>query len=184
VELDQLEDEELRLRRASAGDVEFLASLAVHEEVEPFMAAVAARSHEELLEQVRLAEQAPRELGRFVLEVRLEGDEQRGWRRCGALAFEVSNRRNRTAWVHGVMLDPGFRGKGFGERAVRLLTRHLVRDLGFHRVQLEVYGFNERAQRLFERAGYVREGTRRKAYWRHGAWQDGIHYGILEDEIA
>lgn len=181
--LEQLEDDGLRLRRATAGDVEFLGALAEHEEVEPFMAAVAARSHEELLEQVRLAEQAPRELGRFVLEVRLDGDGTSSWQRAGALAFEVSNRRSRIAWVHAVMLDPAYRGRGLAERAVRLLTRHLVHDLGFHRVQLEVYGFNERAQRLFERAGYVREGTRRKAYWRHEAWQDGIHYGILEDEV-
>ncbi len=181
--MDQLEEDGLRLRRATVGDIEFLAALAAHEEVEPFMAAIAPRSHEELLEQVRLAEQAPKELGRFVLEVRLEGDDRTSWQRAGALAFEVSNRRSRIAWVHAVMLDPAFRGRGFAERAVRLLTRHLVRNLGFHRVQLEVYGFNERAQRLFERAGYVREGTRRKAYWRHEAWQDGIHYGILEDEV-
>ena len=178
--MDTLEEDGLRLRRAAGGDVEFLASLAAHEEVEPFMAAIAARSHEELLEQVRLAEENPTELGRFVLEVRA-GEE--GWQRAGALAFELWNRRNRIAWIHAVMLHPTFRGRGFGERAVRLLTRYLVRDLGFHRVQLEVYGFNERAQRLFERVGYVREGERRKAFWRHDTWQDGIHYGILDDEI-
>ncbi len=177
-----LEDDELRLRRAVAGDVAFLATLAQHDEVEPFMSTVSARSHDELLEQVRLAEEAPTELGRFVLEVLRDASES-SWQGAGALAFEVSNRRSRIALIHAVMLDPAFRGSGLAERAVRLLTRYLVRDLGCHRVQLEVYGFNERAQRLFERAGYVREGTRRKAYWRHEAWQDGIHYGILDDEV-
>jgi RimJ/RimL family protein N-acetyltransferase len=179
VHLEPLEDDGLRLRRAAPGDVEFLAALAQHEEVEPFMAAVSARSHEELLEQVRLGEQEPEELGRFVLEV--SGDA--GWERAGALAFDTWNRRVRIAWIHAVMMHPVYRGHGLTERAIRLLTRYLVRELGFHRVQLEVYGFNERAQRLFERAGYTREGARRKAYWRHGAWQDGIHYGILEDEV-
>ena len=107
--MEPLAGEGSRLRRAAPGDVEFLAGLAEHEEVEPFMAAISARSHEELLEQVKLAEQAPAELGRFVLEVPGEND---GWERVGALAFEVSNRRSRIAWLHAVMLDPAFRGRG------------------------------------------------------------------------
>jgi RimJ/RimL family protein N-acetyltransferase len=174
-----LQGDGFRLRRAAPGDVEFLAGLAEHEEVEPFMAAVSARSHEALLEQVRLADEAPEELGRFVLEV--PGED--GWKQVGALAFEVSNRRSRIAWLHAVMLDPAHRGRGLAEQAVRLLTRHLIRDLGFHRVQLEVYGFNERAIRLFEKAGFVREGAKRKAYWRHDAWQDGILLGLLEEDL-
>ena len=169
-----------RLRQAAPGDVEFLAGLAEHEEVEPFMAAISARSHEELLEQVKLGEQAPRELGRFMLEVPGENGE---WERIGALAFEVSNRRSRIAWLHAVMLDPAYRGRGLAEQAVRLVTRHLICDLGYHRVQLEVYGFNERAQRLFERAGFVREGAKRKAYWRHDAWHDGVLFGFLEEDL-
>ena len=64
-----------------------------------------------------------------------------------------------------------------------MLSLHLIRRLGYHRIQLEVYGFNARGQRLFERAGFVREGVRRKAYWRHGAWQDGIHYGLVEEDL-
>ena len=60
---------------------------------------------------------------------------------------------------------------------------HLVRNLGYHRVQLEVYGFNEPAQRLFERAGFTREGTRRRAYWRQGEWTDGVLYGLLEEDL-
>ena len=36
--------------------------------------------------------------------------------------------------------------------------------LGFHRLQMEVYGFNERALGHAERSGWTREGVRRKAY--------------------
>jgi RimJ/RimL family protein N-acetyltransferase len=169
-----------RLRRASADDVDFLAALASAAEVEPFLAARSARTREELLEQVLLAEETPQEAGRFVLEVP-EGD---GWRRAGALAFEVSNRRSRIAWLHAVMVDPAFRGRGLAEQAVRSLVRHLIADLGYHRVQLEVYGFNERAVRLFERAGFVREGAKRKAYWRHGEWHDGVLFGLVEEDFA
>ena len=67
-----LEGEGFRLRRASAEDVDFMADLAVHDAVEPFMAAVSPRGREELLEEVLRSDEEPQLHGRFVLEV--EGD--------------------------------------------------------------------------------------------------------------
>ena len=49
--------------------------------------------------------------------------------------------------------------------------------------ELEIYGFNERAQRHAERAGFVREGVRRRAYWRHGEWVDGVLYGLVREDL-
>jgi RimJ/RimL family protein N-acetyltransferase len=57
-----------------------------------------------------------------------------------------------------------------------------MNDLGYHRLELEIYGFNERAMRHAERAGFVREGVKRKAYWRHGEWVDGVLYGLIEGD--
>ena len=57
-------------------------------------------------------------------------------------------------------------------------------DLGYHRLELEIYGFNERAMRHAERAGFVREGVKRKAYDRHGEWVDGVLYGLIPDDLA
>jgi RimJ/RimL family protein N-acetyltransferase len=34
------------------------------------------------------------------------------------------------------------------------------------------------------RAGFVREGVRRKAYWRHGEWVDGVLYGLVAEDLA
>ncbi len=170
-----LEGEGFRLRRASAEDVDFMVDLAVHDAVEPFMAAVSPRGREELLEEVRRSDEEPQLHGRFVLEV--EGDQ------AGTLAFDVANRRSRIAYLHAIMLDPDYRGRGLAAAATRLLVRHLVFDLHYHRVQLEVYGFNERALRHFERAGFRHEGVRRQAYWRHGAWVDGVIYELVREDL-
>ena len=164
-----------RIRRATAEDVGFLAELAVHPEVEPFLAAVSPREPDELLEEVRRSEEEPRFHGRFIVEV--------GGLSAGALAFEVANRRSRVAYLHAIMLHPDYRGRGLADAATRLLVHHLVFDLDYHRVQLEVYGFNERALRHFERVGFVREGVRRQAYWRHGSWVDGILYGLVREDL-
>jgi len=163
------------LRRATGADVDFLVELSSHEEVEPFMAAVSARGRDELLEEVRRSEDDSHNHGRFMVEV--EGEP------AGALAFSVANRRSRIADLHAIMLHPDYRGRGLGVEATRLFVRYLVFGLGYHRVQLEVYGFNERALGLFERAGFVREGVRRRAYDRHGDWADGVLFGLVREDL-
>ena len=163
------------VRRASADDVEFMADLAVHEDVEPFMAAVSARDRESLLAEVERSEAEPEHYGRFIVEV--EGQ------RAGVMAFEVFSRRSRIADLRGLMLDPAFRGRGIPDAAARLLVRHLLFDLDYHRVQLECYGFNERAIRHAERTGFVKEGVKRNAYWRHGEWVDGVIFGLVREDL-
>lgn len=169
----RLEGEGFALRRATAADVPFLAALAGHEDVEPFMAAVGVKDEEELLAEVRRGEEEPGLYGRLVIEV--EG------RRAGALAFEVKNRRSRIAYLYGIMLAPEFRGRGLADAAARRIVRHLFEDLDYHRLELEVYGFNERALRHAERI-YVREGVKRRAYWRHGEWVDGVIFGLVRED--
>ena len=170
-----IEGDGFGLRRATADDVDFMVALALHEDVEPFMAAVAARDEDACARRCRRSETEPEHYGRFVVEVAGEP--------AGVMAFEASNRRSRIAHVHGLMLHPDFRGRGLADRAARALARHLVFDLDFHRLQLECYGFNERAIRHAERSGFVREGVKRKAYWRHGEWVDGVLFGLIREDL-
>ena len=58
-----------------------------------------------------------------------------------------------------------------------------IRDRGLHRLELEIYGFNERAQRHAERAGWIREGVKRRAYARDGGWVDGVLYALVEEDL-
>jgi RimJ/RimL family protein N-acetyltransferase len=81
------------------------------------------------------------------------------------------------------MVDPAVRRAGIGGRAVALACRRALLDHGFHRVQAETYGDNLAGQRLFERVGFVREGVRRRAYWRRDEWLDGVLFGILAEEL-
>jgi RimJ/RimL family protein N-acetyltransferase len=69
------------------------------------------------------------------------------------------------------------------DEAARLFQRHLFDDLGFHRLELEIYGFNDRAIAHAERAGFVREGVKRKAYARGDAWVDGVLFGLVREDL-
>lgn len=163
------------IRRARPDDVPFLADLVGHGDVAPFLAAVRPADEASLAELVARSEREPELFGLLVIEV--DGE------RAGTVEFEVVNRRSRIASLGGLALAPRFRGRGVADEAARLLQRHLLREVGLHRLQMEVYGFNERAQRHAERAGFVREGVRRKAYWRQGTWVDGVLYGLVAEDL-
>jgi RimJ/RimL family protein N-acetyltransferase len=167
--------DEVRLRRAEPADVDFLLELMTHEEVDPYMAVVRPRDREAILAEIERSQVEPGDYGRFVIEV--DG------RPAGLMGFEVVNRRSRIANLGSLAVHPDFRGKRLADRAARLFQRHLLFELGYHRLQLEIYGFNERAQAHAERAGFVREGVRRKAYDRHGEWVDGVIYGLVREDL-
>jgi RimJ/RimL family protein N-acetyltransferase len=162
------------IRRARDDDADFLVELVTHEEVQPFLAAVRAKGRDEILDEIGRSDAEPQAFGLFVIEV--------GGTRAGTMRFERANARSRIADLGGLAVHPDFRGAKVADDAARMFQRHLFDDLGFHRVQMEIYGFNERAIAHAERAGFRREGVRRKAYWRNEAWVDGILYGLLADE--
>jgi RimJ/RimL family protein N-acetyltransferase len=174
-----VEGDGVRLRPAGRDDLGFLAELARDEDVEPFLSPLHPSEREALLAEVARAEAEPDGFGRFLLEAR-DGD---AWLRAGMMGFEATTRVSRIARVGGVAVHRDFRRRGLAEQGLRLLQRHLLVDLDYHRLELECYGFNEQAIALAERTGFVREGVRRRAWRRHGAWNDGILFGLTQEDL-
>jgi len=165
----------IQIRRAELGDLDFLLELMTHEEVEPFLAVIRPREREGVLAEIERSQAEPQEFGRFVIEV--DGQP------AGLMGFQVANRRSRIADLGSLAVHPSFRGRRVADDAAQLFQRHLLDDLGYHRLQLEIYGFNERALAHAARAGFVREGVRRKAYWRNEEWVDGVLYGLVREDL-
>jgi len=166
---------DVSLRRAGRADLDFLADVLTHDEVRPFLAAGASLDREALLSELERQDLDPGASGRFVVEVRGEP--------AGTLAFERTNRRSSIARCGGLAVHPRFRGRHLADDAARIFQRHLIFDLGFHRLEMVVYGFNERAQRHARRAGWIEEGVKRKAYRRGDEWIDGVMYGIVREDL-
>lgn len=174
-----LDGDGLRLRRATEDDVDFVVGLLNDDETSPFLAASRPRDREGVEEDVRASTETPGESGLFVIEV----PGRDGWARAGMMEFSIANRRSRIARLGGLAVHPDFRGRRLSDDAARILQRHLLFDLDFHRLELECYGFNERAIRHAERAGFVREGVKRRAYRRHGEWVDGVLFGLIREDL-
>ncbi|MDQ3381890.1 MAG: GNAT family N-acetyltransferase [Actinomycetota bacterium] len=164
------------IRRARRDDVDFLVELVTHEDVEPFLAVVGSKDRSEILADVERSEREPDLYGVFVIDV--EGE------RAGTMRFELTNRRSRIAHLGGLAVHPNFRGGRVADEAARLFQRYLFDDLGLHRLEMEIYGFNERAMAHAERSGFIHEGVRRKAFWRNEQWVNGVRYGLVVDDLA
>jgi RimJ/RimL family protein N-acetyltransferase len=165
----------VQIRRARDDDADFLLELILDAETRPFLGLPGELTRDDLLEEIARSDREPESFGRFVIEV--DGE------RAGSLGFRLVNERSRIAEAGRFAIHPSHRGRGIGDEAARLFQRHLLVDLEMHRIELQVYGFNERAIVQAERTGYVREGVKRKAYLKNGEWQDAVLFGLVREDL-
>jgi RimJ/RimL family protein N-acetyltransferase len=165
----------IELRRAAPEDADWLVELYADSEVDPFLSPRFPRDHDGMLDHTTRSLTDPDIYGLLVIEV--DGV------RAGGMSYEQSNAANRIAHLGALAVHPEFRGRRIADEAARMLQRYLLLELGYHRLELAVYGFNERAIAHAERVGYVREGVKRKAYLRHGEWQDAVQFALLCEDL-
>ena len=165
----------IELRRAEPDDVDFLVELANDADVDAHLRPRRPRTREEVAAEIERSQAEPDRFGRLVIW--FEGN------RAGVLGYELVSEQHRIAQLEALAVHPDFRGRKLSDEAARMLQRHLIFERGFHRLQLEIYGFNERAQRHAERSGFVREGVKRKAHRRDGQWHDSVLFGLVREDL-
>lgn len=115
----------------------------------------------------------------FAIEARVGDD----WIHIGNCDLDKIDWKNRSA-VFGIVLgEKAYWGQGYGTDAARTMLRFAFAELNLHRVELEVFDYNPRAQRCYEKAGYRLEGTRRHALFRDGRYHDVHVMSVLQDEF-
>lgn len=86
--------------------------------------------------------------------------------------------------VFRILIGPAGRDRGLGSEAVRLTVGHGFEHVGLHRIALDVFTFNPRARRAYEKAGFVAEGTQRETLLYEGEWHDAVRMSVLDREWA
>lgn len=84
-----------------------------------------------------------------------------------------------------IFLVAAAQGRGAGTDAVRTLARHLVHDLGHHRLIIDPAADNARAIRCYEKVGFRPVGIMRE-YERgpDGTFHDGLLMDLLARELV
>lgn len=73
-------------------------------------------------------------------------------------------------------------GQGSSTDAMQVMLRFVFEELGINKVELNVWSYNDRARRTYEKVGFRVEGTRRDATFHAGRYWDEIQMGILRSE--
>lgn len=79
---------------------------------------------------------------------------------------------------------PMERGQGIGTWMVKATRDFAFEDLKLHRLELDVYSFNSKARRVYEKAGFKVEGVLKEAIQDGDQYADDILMAMLEDDFV
>jgi RimJ/RimL family protein N-acetyltransferase len=82
----------------------------------------------------------------------------------------------------GIRIGIEFRGKAYGQDAVRVLLDYGFQQLNLAKISLRVLADDERAVGAYRKAGFVEEGRLRSHAWYDGARHDELVMSVLREE--
>ena len=100
----------------------------------------------------------------------------------GGIGLEGIRWTHRDCFVGIGLGEREFWGKGYGTDAMRIILRYAFTELNLLRVTLDVFEYNQRGVRSYEKAGFVYEGRARGLIMREGRRWDVIYMGILRED--
>ncbi|KAK2609137.1 hypothetical protein QQS21_002364 [Conoideocrella luteorostrata] len=97
----------------------------------------------------------------------------------GGVPGAIAHHRNASI---GIALSSAYQGKGYGREAINWALDWAFRHANMHTIGISTASFNQRAMRLYEDMGFVREGRRREAVWFDRAWHDDVLFSMTQAE--
>lgn len=98
--------------------------------------------------------------------------------------FRTSNYspENRSICI-GCDIEPAYSNQGLGYISYRVFLDYIFTELNLNKVYLEVLTTNTRAIHLYEKLGFIKEGTKREEVFKDGKFVDSEIYSILKSEL-
>ena len=86
--------------------------------------------------------------------------------------------------VIGYWIAPDFAGQNITPTAVALVSDYLMREMGLHRIEIDIRPENKASIRVVEKLGFRYEGFREKYIHINGAWRDHFSFALTKEEVA
>lgn len=75
-------------------------------------------------------------------------------------------------------------GLGYGGEVLTAVINYCFDELQLNRIATKIFSFNQHSINLFERLGFVHEGTERNKIRKNDCYFDDLNYGLLKSEWA
>ena len=108
--------------------------------------------------------------------------EREGGTYVGEVVLKELDTDNRACGFRISLVGPRAFGRGYGTEATRLIVGHAFETVGVNRIELEVFDFNPRARHVYEKVGFVHEGTKRQALRWDDEWVDTHMMAIVASD--
>ncbi len=79
-----------------------------------------------------------------------------------------------------VLLSETSCNKGVGTEAISMFIQYGMEELELHKISLEVFSFNSRAERVYQKVGFKLEGIKREDFLYNQEYIDTKIYGLLK----
>lgn len=161
-----IEGERLRLRRATAADLNYIMTLQFVPENVKFIVPFDENYHRAIINSD----------GAQMMDVIVEEKET-----GQAVGYFMLRKMDSPCieWTHVII---GRKRLGYGREAMKLLMKWSFEFKDFHRVWIDCKDYNKVALHLYESLGFVREGFLREYILTDGVYENLVVLGILDSE--
>lgn len=95
---------------------------------------------------------------------------------CGIKSVDWLSRK----LVVGIFIgDKKYWGKGYGTDAMKILVKFIFEQMNINKIKLNVFSFNKRAKKCYEKCGFKVEGILKEELFRDGKYYDEYIMSIL-----
>lgn len=83
----------------------------------------------------------------------------------------------------GIMIgDKNYWNKGYGTDAMKVLIKFIFENMNIRKIKLNVFSFNIRAQKCYEKCGFKVEGILKDELFKDGKYYDEIIMSLFNNE--
>ncbi|PNQ87443.1 GNAT family N-acetyltransferase [Paenibacillus polymyxa] len=172
-----LEGSRVYLRPINVEDTELYYNTLFHQEVRRLTGTQRSFTKEQI---ARYIEAKGQDSSSLLLLIALQEDD----RVIGDIALQDMDSLNRSANIRIAINEQGNQGKGYGTEALVLMLGYGFGICNLHRIELNVFDFNEQAIRCYEKVGFQCEGVQRDALYYNHQYHDSILMSMLQHEYC
>lgn len=81
-----------------------------------------------------------------------------------------------------VLISQSYSNQGLGSEAIQLFIQYGFEQLNLHKISLEVFSFNPRAEHVYTKSGFELEGIKKEDFKYNYVYIDTKIYGLLKSE--